>query len=154
MFKTVNMAFIWTKYRSIFIIIDHNLLQLWLYYIWISYGNWWLHFWIITELDAMRSKMASYKARYNAGQLLPQDTVDDFFPDFVKDNSKHKVQIVDWMMEYNVPGNQHPCFKAQIVKYSNIFFTSHHTLLFFSTENQNHFSFFSLKIKTILFFSK
>ena len=64
---------------------------------------------LIIELEKLRAKAESYKVLYDAGKPLPEDTEDDFFPDYFKDNSTYKSQIVEWMVEYNVPGNQHPC---------------------------------------------
>ena len=48
--------------------------------------------------------MASYKVLYDAGKPLPPDTDDNFYPDYVKKSSEYKVQVVDWMVEYSVPG--------------------------------------------------
>ena len=55
-------------------------------------------------MEKLRAKMESYKVLYDAGQPLPQGTDDDFYPGYVTENSKYKSQIVEWMMEYCVPG--------------------------------------------------
>ena len=47
--------------------------------------------------------MKSYKALYDAGEPLPEGTNDDFYSDYEKTN---KSQVVDWMVEYSVPGKQ------------------------------------------------
>ena len=55
-------------------------------------------------MEQLRAKMEAYTALYDAGQPLPEGTDDDFNPEYVKENSKYKSQIVDWMVEYCVPG--------------------------------------------------
>lgn len=77
------------------------------YYIVIKYNN---NIIIVKELQKLRAKMESYKALNDAGKLLPQDTDDWFYPGYVAENSEFKSQIVDWMVEYSVPGNHDQLF--------------------------------------------
>ena len=64
--------------------------------------------------------MESYKVLYDAGEPLPKETEDEFYPEYVKENSKFKSELVKWMLEYSVPGNPSQIHEdLQLVKYLN-----------------------------------